>query len=192
MTFYDNQENVEQYVAMAQGYDGQELVALLREHLAAGASVLELGMGPGVDLDLLRTNYSVIGSDRSTIFLERYRRTHPEATLLQLDAVTLATTMQVDAIYSNKVLHHLTVAELQRSFARQAEILHDGGLALHSFWYGTQEEEHERLLFIYHTEESLQPLLADHFDVLVSHQYTEMDEGDSLVLLLRKKEPPAA
>ena len=52
MTFYDEPKNVQQYIDMAEGYDGRELVAALTEYLSAGAVVLELGMGSGVDLDL--------------------------------------------------------------------------------------------------------------------------------------------
>ncbi len=46
---------------MAAGYDGRELIAALTNYLPAGAEVLELGMGPGVDLDLLSQTYQVTG-----------------------------------------------------------------------------------------------------------------------------------
>ncbi len=58
MTCYDAENGVAEYVEMAYGHDGRELVAVLGEHLPAGASILELGMGPGKDLDLLAQRYT--------------------------------------------------------------------------------------------------------------------------------------
>ncbi len=128
MGFYDDEDNVETYVKMAEGYDGRELVAALRQHLPPGATVLELGMGPGKDLALLAEAFTATGSDRSEIFLRRYRRDHPDADLLLLDAVTLETERCFDAIYSNKVLHHLSVDELRKSLHRQVARLNADGL----------------------------------------------------------------
>lgn len=41
MGFYDEEETALQYIAMAEGFDGGELVEVLRTHLAEGANVLE-------------------------------------------------------------------------------------------------------------------------------------------------------
>ena len=53
MGYYDDPKNVEEYVKMAESYDGQELIDVLHRYLPDGASVLELGMGPGKDYLLL-------------------------------------------------------------------------------------------------------------------------------------------
>ena len=53
MGYYDSEKNVKAYLEMADGYDGADLIAVLERYLPTGASVLELGMGPGKDLDLL-------------------------------------------------------------------------------------------------------------------------------------------
>ncbi|MCB0047856.1 MAG: class I SAM-dependent methyltransferase [Caldilineaceae bacterium] len=188
MSFYDNQENVEQYITMAAGYDGKLLVDQLKEHLSAGSTVLEIGMGPGVDLDLLSRDYVATGSDRSIIFLDRYRAEHPGADLLQLDAVALETDRRFDALYSNKVLHHLTQAELTESLARQAALLNPGGLILHSFWAGDGTEEMHGMRFTYYTCESLKRVVTPLFEVVDCKPYTEMDDGDSLYLLARVRE----
>ena len=99
MGFYDDEENVEAYVQMAEGYDGRELVDVLKKHLPLGSTVLELGMGPGKDLALLGEAYAATGSDSSEVFLRRYRQEHADADLLLLDAVTLATARRFDAIF---------------------------------------------------------------------------------------------
>ncbi len=91
MGYFDSKENVEQYVEMVAGYDGKRLIERLREHLAEKSSVLELGMGPGVDLDILNDTFTATGSDLSKLFLDRYREQKNDADLLLLDAVTIQT-----------------------------------------------------------------------------------------------------
>jgi SAM-dependent methyltransferase len=185
--FFDSEENVEKYVEMADGYDGEALIAELKNHLPAGASVLELGMGPGKDLDILAETYQVCGSDRSAVFLERYRRKQPQADLLRLDAVTLETERTFDAIYSNKVLHHLTRADLAESFRQQAARLNGGGLLFHSFWYGDKVESFSGMEFMYYTEETLHRVIGPELEQVKSEIYTEMEDSDSFFVILKKR-----
>ena len=186
MGYFDDRTNVDQYMQMAEGYDGRDLLAVLEAHLPAGSTVLELGMGPGKDLDLLAGTYAVTGSDSSRVFLELYRETHPSADLLKLDAVSIETERTFDGIYSNKVLHHLSKPDLQRSFARQQELLTAGGLALHSFWHGDKEEEHHGLRFVYYTQDTLLGTIGPGFDVVAVQRYRELEDDDSFYILLRK------
>lgn len=185
MGFYDSAENVEKYVAMAEGYDGKELIEQMGSLLPDGSSILEIGMGPGVDLDILVQRYQATGSDNSEVFLDRYRRRHPGAQLLHLDAVTLETDQRFDAIFSNKVLHHLGDADRRLSFQRQAAILNPRGYAFHSFWYGDEVEEFEGMMFYQATEASIKTFVGESFEVLEIRRYTEMEPDDSLFAILR-------
>lgn len=187
MGYYDSDENVEQYIHMAEGYDGKLLIAALSQHIDAGASVIELGMGGGKDYLLLSETYQVTGSDYSAAFIERFRKQHPDADLLQLDAVTLDTDRQFDAIYSNKVLYHLTLDELKQSFVRQHAILNPNGIAMHSFWYGDSTDDMHGLHFAYYTDETLKATLPDGFEVVNTQRYTEMETDDSLYIVIKKK-----
>lgn len=183
MAFYKNEETALQYIAMADGYDGRELVEVLKLHLPVGASVLEIGMGSGVDLNLLKTHFAATGSDYSPFFLDRYRGSYPDSDLIQLDAVELDTERVFDCVYSNKVLHHLTVEELTKSLRRQRRILAGTGLILHSFWHGTGVDEHHGLKFVYQTEETVRSVVGEFFNVLDIVVYKEMEDGDSLYVL---------
>jgi SAM-dependent methyltransferase len=184
--YFDEPENVDEYIRMAEGYDGRDLIAVLEAHLPAGSTVLELGMGPGKDLDLLAPTYRVTGSDSSGVFVERYRANHPAADLIVLDAASIDTERTFDCIYSNKVLHHLTRPDLERSLARQKEVLNEGGLLMHSFWHGQGEEEHRGLRFVYYTEAELMGIVGPGFEVVATERYREIEEGDSFYVLLRK------
>ena len=132
MGFFDTEKGVEEYLEMAKGHDGRELIEKLSEYLPANSTVLELGIGPGTDLELLSKRYEVTGSDNSNLFLERYRKVNPEADLILLDAVTLETDRRFDCIFSNKVLQHLQREELEESIPRQAEVLNE--MAKDDFW----------------------------------------------------------
>ena len=69
MAYFDDEKNVQDYLKMAEGYDGADLIDVLREYLPKNATVLELGMGPGKDLNILSHRYEVTGSDNSQLLL---------------------------------------------------------------------------------------------------------------------------
>ncbi len=104
-----------------------------------------------------------------------------------LDAVTLDTDRRFDCLFSNKVLHHLQRAELERSIPRQAELLEEGGLLAHAFWYGSKIEEHGGLHFQYYEESDLRELFGERFDVVLMERYEELEAGDSIFAILRKR-----
>lgn len=187
MNYFDDKKNVEDYIKMAEGYDGRALIEILRTYLKAGSTVLELGIGPGTDFEILSKDYEVTGSDYSQTFLDRYRKKNPDADLVLLDAVSMEIDRRFDCIYSNKVLHHLTREELKTSFQKQAAVLNEDGLLFHSFWHGDKEEEHHGLRFTYYTEESIRDIIGDAYEVLESNQYDEMGKNDSFYMILRRQ-----
>jgi trans-aconitate methyltransferase len=143
-------------------------------------------MGPGVDLDILAEQFNATGSDFSPIFLDRYRETHPDADLIELDAMTLSTDRTFDAIYSNKVLHHLNDGDLSQSILRQNEILNHGGIVMHSFWNGDQVEEHAGMNFYYRNQTFLESAFSPGFKILGFGIYAEMENSDSIYVVARR------
>ena len=188
MGYFDDSKNVEEYVKLADGYDGRALIEVLASYLAPGSTVLELGMGPGKDLALLSEHYQVTGSDSSAIFVERYRALDAAADLVQLDAVTMDIDRHFDCIYSNKVLQHLTRDELRTSLRNQAAVLNVGGILLHSLWVGEGEDVFSGLLNTYYSEETLRTLIGDEYEIVDFQTYDEMGEGDSFFVVMRKTE----
>ena len=187
MGYYDTEKGVNEYVEMAEGYDGRALVEVLKKHLSRDAAVLELGMGPGKDLEILGESFSVTGSDSSQVFLEKYRAKDPDADLVLLDAVTMDVDRQFDGIYSNKVLQHLTREDFATSLRRQAKALHSGGILLHSLWYGDKEEVFSGVRFVHYTEESFARAVGSEYEIVEVGQYAEMEENDSIYFVLKKK-----
>ena len=99
MGYFDNEKNVKDYIKMVKGYDATELINILRKHLKKDSTLLELGMGPGKDLDILREYYKVTGSDSSQIFVNRYKKIHPESDILQIDAIDIKIQQKFDCIF---------------------------------------------------------------------------------------------
>lgn len=187
MGFFDTEKGVEQYTKMAEGYDGAGLIRILQKYLPVNSTVLELGMGPGKDLDILKKSYTVTGLDNSQVFLDKYKQKHPDADLLLLDAVTIQTDRKFDCIYSNKVLHHLAKEDLKKTLQRQKEILNTNGIVFHSFWKGSKTEYTEGLLFTYYEMDDLKKTAANDFKILATETYTEMEKDDSIYVVLRNK-----
>ena len=187
MGFFDTEEGVSEYLEMAKGHDGRELIEKLSDYLPADSTILELGMGPGTDLEVLSKRYEVTGSDNSNLFIERYRKANPEADLMLLDAVTLETDRRFDCLFSNKVLQHLKREDLEKSVPRQAGVLEEGGLLAHSLWHGNKIEDHGGLHFQFYEESDLEEMFGDHFDVVLMERYEEMEPGDSIFAILKKK-----
>lgn len=187
MTFWDDRKNVNDYIKMAQGFDGEELIEILKKHLPEGRTVLELGMGPGKDLDILGRTYQVTGSDYSQVFLDMYAETHQDADLLKLDAVTLETERTFDCIFSNKVLQHLTRDDLSTSIENQLRLMNEDSILFHALWYGDKEEEEfNGLRFVYYTEETIKEHIRD-YELIDFKIYTEMEKNDSFYVILKKK-----
>lgn len=187
MSYYDSSDNVENYIKMCAGYDGSHLYTVLEKHLAEASTLLEIGIGPGYDLDYLTQQYSVSGSDLSAEFLHHAKIRHPLIPFFQLDALTIDIEQQFDAVYSNKVLHHLTLDELTRSCQRQQKVIAPNGLFAHTFWMSDEMNEmHIQGLFaLYHQRDLLLSLISDYFEIVELLDYAEFEENDSLFVVAK-------
>lgn len=187
MSYYNTKESVDEYIELAKGVDGKLLIEKLNRHLQNNSTLLELGSGPGTDWKILNEYYEVVGSDNSKEFLRRLIVNNPDGEFLELDVITLLTEQKFDGVYSNKVLHHLNDNELNDSIIRQFEILNSNGIICHSFWEGEGSEIFEGLYVQYYNEEALRKHFEKHFNLLVLEKYCEFEEGDSILLIAKKK-----
>ena len=53
MGFYDNEENVDNFIRMCEVYDGSNLHERLGKYLESSSTLLELGCGAGNDVAIL-------------------------------------------------------------------------------------------------------------------------------------------
>jgi cyclopropane fatty-acyl-phospholipid synthase-like methyltransferase len=188
MGHYDTKEGVEEYIKHSEKWNGKQLIKILLRYLPESSTLLELGMGPGRDFEVLRKAYLITGSDSSQVFLDRYKEKNKEADLLKLDAVTIPTKRKFDCIYSNKVLQHLTKEDLKKSLERQKEILNPNGIVFHALWRGDKIEEKKGLLFIYYQIDELKKIIGEDFDILDIQAFTEIEKNDSIYFILSKVE----
>ncbi|MEQ9403363.1 MAG: class I SAM-dependent methyltransferase [Cyclobacteriaceae bacterium] len=185
--YYHTKESVQEYIQLAKNVNGKALIEQLKKVLAPRSDLLELGSGPGTDWEILSRSFHVTGSDHSSEFLDHLKTTHPTGEFFELDATTLTTEEQFDGIYSNKVLHHLSDNQLKDSVKRQHKILNPDGIICHSFWKGEGDEVFKGMFVNYHTQEDLHNLFDPYFEIISIHPYMEFEDGDSLLLIGRKK-----
>lgn len=188
MSFFDTEKGIQEYIKIAEGYDGASLIDELRKFLNDGSSVLEIGMGPGKDLDILKKYYKVSGTDTSKVFINRYKKINPSADVFLLDAKKLDINKKFDCIYSNKVLQHLTKNECFRSLKKQKKLLNPKGILLHSFWYGDKTEYYDDLLFVKYKINELKNMVRKDYNILKTQRYKEFKKNDSFFIILQRKE----
>lgn len=185
MEFYNDPIKVDEYENICEEYDGSELYAVLDKHLADNSTLLELGSGPGNDINYLKKKYSVTGSDLSDEFLIRCKKKHADVPFIKLDAVSIKPDKLFDCVFSNKVLHHLTLEELEKSLKRQQEVIVTNGLFAHTFWLGDKEFTMEGMLFMFYNREHLVKLVSKYFTIIKLYDYKEFEEGDSIFILAK-------
>lgn len=188
--YYKTKGSVDEYIKLAKGVNGKQLIEKLEQVLQPNSILLEIGSGPGTDWKILNKLYRVVGSDNSIEFLSHLISENPNVEFLELDAITLLTDKKFDGIYSNKVMHHLTENELAESIKRQNELLNPGGIICHSFWKGEGSEVFKGLFVNYQDEITLNEFYEEYFEILSIDSYKEFEDEDSLLLLGRKKNDP--
>ncbi|MFT6500437.1 MAG: trans-aconitate methyltransferase [Crocinitomicaceae bacterium] len=185
--YYKTKKSIEEYIRLAQDVNGGKLIDKLKEFLPTNSNLLEIGTGPGTDWKILKEDFEVVGSDNSKEFLEHLQASHPTGRFLELDAITLKTEETFDAIYSNKVMHHLEENELTASIQRQSDLLNSNGIICHSFWKGEGSEIFNGMFVKYHTEVALKAFFEKDFEIQLIDTYAEFEAGDSLLLIGKKK-----
>ncbi|MBW9260172.1 MAG: class I SAM-dependent methyltransferase [Candidatus Thiodiazotropha sp. (ex. Lucinisca nassula)] len=183
MDFYNDPERVDEYEKMCDEYDGSDLYTILEKHLAEGNTLLELGSGPGNDLNYLRNRFNVSGSDLSDEFISRFKSKYGSTPFLKLDAVTIDTKEKYDCVFSNKVLHHLEKDNLEKSFKRQKQVIKSNGLFAHTFWLGDKVFTMEDMLFVFYDKDSLLELVSHYFTIRETYIYKEFEDNDSIFIV---------
>ncbi len=192
MEYFKNRDHVNEYLKMTEEYDGAYIVDKVKKYLDAGATILELGMGPGKDLLLLAKDFNITGSDYSPIFVEDFSLKHPDISVMQLDAIDIETNKEFKCVFSNKVLHHLTVSDFKKSLLSHHRVLSARGIAIFTLWKGKMHEElmeEYNLRFTYYENKDIKNIAEelDCFDIVAIEEYTEIEENDSLFIVMKKR-----
>jgi len=186
MDYYDDLKNVQNYIKMAKDCNAAELISKLDPYLEEGSALLELGMGPGNDLEILNKKYKATGTDKYAHFINIYKGNNPDADVMVMDALTLDTQRTFDCIYSNKVLMHLTKEELDKSIKKQWSLLNENGILFHSFWKGDEGSNEGGMFNQYYLENELAKMFCKGFELVLIESYKEFEEDDSILIIVRK------
>ncbi len=188
MNYFMKKENVAQYKNMIEDYDPMPIIEKLGKYISNGDSVLELGMGTGVDFEFLSKNYTVTGSDNSPVFIEDYKKNHPNANVILLDARNITISEKFNCIFSNKVLQHLTREDFKVSLLEQKKVLKPDGIVFMTLWRGEYREElmfNDELRFTYYLESDIEDMVRDLYEIVSIERYEEMEKSDSMIVVLK-------
>ena len=186
--FYHDTENAQAYAEMCEGYDASVQLKILDAVLEQGSSILELGSGPGNDFALLIRRYEATASDYSPAFLSMLADRFPHHPAKMIDVRTPEMDQTFDAVYSNKVLHHLTHVELAQSFAYQSRLLKPGGFAFHLIWQELEApEDGFGMTWQARNAPDMEAAMEPHFETVKIVEFGEFKDGDSLAVLARKR-----
>lgn len=146
---------------MMSEYDNSFLLSELEKVLPLNSTLLEIGMGSGLDLLSLSQKYRVIGSDNSELFISDFKA-KSDLNVCVLDALTLEIDKTFDCIYSNKVLQHLTIEGFRISLNKQYSHLNDNGIIFTTLWHGVPREElmfKGQLRFVYYDKTAIEKIV---------------------------------
>ena len=173
---------------MCEGYDNSKFKQKIQKYLKTGSTILEIGMGPGNDYKWLSESYKVTGSDYSSEFINRAVDKFPNGNFKVLDAITIDTMNKYDSIYSCKVYQHFELSEIEKALIKQAMILTDNGIIIHSFWIGNSVFEQDDMKAIYHDKTKLLSIISNNFQILEEKVYEEFEPNDSVFIIAKKKD----
>ncbi len=189
MDYFSKRENVDLYSSMMDGYDNGFIMNSVEKVLQKNATLLELGMGTGVDLISLSENYQVVGSDNSPLFVSDFKL-KSKLDVCVLDAVSVDIDKKFDCIFSNKVLQHLSKEDFVTSLKNQIKHLNENGILFFTLWHGKYREEFEmdgQLRFVYYDKATIENLLPTEVKIEDVIYYKEFEENDSMIVILRLK-----
>ncbi len=164
-----NERTVATYEALADRYlqhsSGRASAAAetLAASLPSGASVLELGSGPGLDADALEDAGLVVDrTDAALAFVERLRARGKAARVLNALSGDLGG--PYDAVYASAVLLHFSRPELRVVLTSALHAVRPGGLLVATLKKGDGDEWSTRKMaaprfFTYWQEEPLRSML---------------------------------
>ncbi len=189
MEYFKIRQNVDVYTKMMSQYDNSFVISEIKKILPKGLSLLELGMGTGLDLIELSKDYNVIGSDSSHLFIDDFKNIS-DIKVMILDAVDFNINQKFDCIYSNKVLQHLSNKDFLKSLQCQSEHLSNNGIIFSTLWSGEYKEEFMfdgQLRFIYYNKAILEKLIPKELGIFKIIYYSEFEANDSLIMVLKRK-----
>ncbi|MDH2443541.1 class I SAM-dependent methyltransferase [Amnibacterium sp. CER49] len=166
----------------------EELVALVPR----GATVLELGSGPGVDaLALEAAGFAVHRTDATRAFVERLREQGHD--VRELNALDPEWGGPVDAVFANAVLLHFPPPQLRRVLEHALAAVRPGGVLAATLKGGSGEEWSTRKLdaprhFTYWEPEPLRRLVeAAGWTAVEVRETTEPGADERWLTLLARR-----
>lgn len=157
MTYYD--ENAQSFIDSTLDLDMGELYKKFEAHLSPGASILDLGCGPGRDLKYFSATYKGSGLEPCHKLYE-HAKNYTQCQVFETTIQDFKPTEKYDGIWACASLLHVPTSELPSVFLKLESMLNDNGVIYVSFKLGNFEGDRNGRYFSDLTEDSLTSLLT--------------------------------
>ena len=169
-------ENADSFFRSTIGVDMSELHNKFLNHLAQGATILDLGCGSGRDSRaFLKEGYKVIAVDGSTEMVRLASQIN-DLNVSQMLFEDLKYDSQFDGIWACASLLHVPYQELGNIFCKVEKALKSDGILYVSFKYGDTERITNGRNFTDLDEPRLESLIAHHTNLAIVETWVTTDK----------------
>lgn len=147
----------------------------------AGATVLDIGCGPGLYLKDFVPGVKKYGVDLSTNMLAIAKKNNPGASFFEGHFLNTNFGTSFDFIYTVGVLQYFTPAQIKPLFKKAYDILNPGGILLISYPHAISKEDlaYPDMNYLNYSPDYLNKMAADYFNVIQNkHVSQDRSVGD--------------
>ncbi len=184
MNYYDQYSQL--FIDSTLNVDMSDLYSMFLENIPKGSYILDIGCGPGRDLNYFRENdYNAKGLEPSSK-LAAYARAFSQCEVIEIGIEDYESKEKYDGIWACASLLHLDTENLEQAFIKISGLMHDTSIFYCSFKYGSYEGKRNGRFFNDQTLESVEALLPDNLGISKSWINTDkrVDRDESWLNLL--------
>lgn len=149
-----------------------DLLSCIEVNLKSGGSILEIGCGPGMYLNLIPNNYKKTACDINTGLLEIAKKQVPDAKFYLGNFTSIPFNETFDFIYCIGVLIYFTPTELKEVLNKMYQVLNSGGTLYINYPHAISKSDvhFKDLTYVQYSPDYIENLIGNKFEI-ISHQH---------------------
>lgn len=150
----------------------KDLLNSIEVNLKSGDSILEIGCGPGMYLNLILNQYKKTACDINTGLLEIAKKQVPDAKFYSGNFTSIPFNETFDFIYCIGVLIYFTPTELKEVLNKMYQLLNSGGILYLNYPHAISKADvrFTDLTYVQYSPAYIEKLIKNKFEI-ISHQH---------------------